>query len=54
MTTDISITYAKKSWEVFAKINNIFNQSNGLWIKDDNIYPINFTTTAIAGFTLKY
>jgi iron complex outermembrane receptor protein len=54
MTTDISATYAKKTWEVFAKINNLFNQKNGLWIKDDAIYPVNFTTTAIAGFKLKY
>lgn len=54
MSTDISITYAKESWEVFAKINNIFNQKNGLWIKDDVIYPVNFTTTALAGFKLKY
>jgi iron complex outermembrane receptor protein len=54
MSTDISATYAKKSWEVFAKINNLFNQSNGLWIKDDAIYPVNFATTAIAGFKLKY
>lgn len=53
-TTDISATYAKENYEVFAKINNLFNQSNGMWIKDDAIYPINFTTTAIAGFKLKY
>ncbi|MCK9492215.1 MAG: TonB-dependent receptor [Sulfurimonas sp.] len=54
MTTDISIAYAKESWEVFAKINNLFNQKNGLWIYDNAIYPINFTTTALAGFKLKY
>ena len=54
MSTDISITYAKESWEVFAKINNLFNQKNGLWIYDNAIYPINFTTTALAGFKLKY
>ena len=54
MSTDISATYAKKTWEVFAKINNIFNQSNGLWIKNDSVYPVNFTTTAIAGFKLKF
>ncbi len=54
MSTDISITYAKESWEVFAKINNLFNQKNGLWVKDDAIYPVNFTTTALAGFKLKY
>ncbi|MFT7860788.1 MAG: TonB-dependent receptor [Sulfurimonas sp.] len=53
-STDISATYAKENWEVFAKINNLFNQSNGLWVRDDAIYPVNFTTTARVGFTLKY
>ncbi|WP_324171892.1 TonB-dependent receptor plug domain-containing protein [Sulfurimonas sp.] len=54
MSTDISATYAKKSWEVFAKINNIFNKSNGMWIRNDSIYPVNFATTALVGFKLKY
>ncbi len=53
-STDISATYTKDNWEVFAKINNLFNQKNGLWISDDKIYPVNFTTTAMAGFKLKY
>ena len=53
-STDIAATYTTKKWEVFAKIDNLFNQKNGLWIKDDAIYPVNFTTTAMAGFTLKY
>ena len=53
-STDIAATYTTKKWEVFAKINNLFNQKNGLWIKDDAIYPVNFTTTAMAGFRLKY
>jgi iron complex outermembrane receptor protein len=53
-STDISATYAKDNWEVFGKINNLFNQKNGLWIKDDTIYPVNYTTTAMAGFKLKY
>ncbi|MDT8338427.1 MAG: TonB-dependent receptor [Sulfurimonas sp.] len=52
-STDISLTYTKDSLELFAKINNLFNQKNGLWIQDDAIYPMNFTTTAIAGFKLK-
>ncbi|WP_321779440.1 TonB-dependent receptor plug domain-containing protein [Sulfurimonas sp.] len=54
MSTDLSATYAKKSWEVFAKINNLFNQKNGIWIRNDSIYPVNFTTTALVGFKLKY
>ncbi len=53
-STDIAATYAKENYEIFAKINNLFDQSNGLWINDDAIYPINFTTTAIAGIKIKY
>ncbi|UCN00440.1 TonB-dependent receptor [Sulfurimonas sp. SWIR-19] len=53
-STDLSCTYAKKDYEIFVKINNLFNQKNGLWIRDDAIYPVNFTTTAIFGFNLKY
>jgi iron complex outermembrane receptor protein len=53
-STDISLTYTKDSLELFAKINNLFNQKNGLWVQDDAIYPMNFTTTAIAGFKLKF
>ena len=54
MTTDISATYKEKTWEVFAKVSNIFNQKNGIWVRDDAIYPVNYTTTALAGFKLKY
>src|SRR3990167_178348 len=53
-STDISITYTKDNLELFAKINNLFNQRNGLWVQDDAIYPANFTTTAIAGFKLRF
>lgn len=52
-STDISLTYTKDSLELFAKINNLFNQKNGLWVQDDAIYPMNFTTSAMAGFKLK-
>ncbi len=54
MSSDVSASYTTDSYEVFAKINNLFNQSNGLWIRDDAIYPVNFTTTAIAGLKLKF
>jgi len=53
-STDFLVTYKEKKWEVFLKITNIFNQKNGIWIKDDVIYPVNFTTTAFAGVNLKY
>jgi iron complex outermembrane receptor protein len=48
-STNISITYAKDNYEIFAKINNLFDQSNGIWINNDEIYPIDFTTTFTAG-----
>lgn len=53
-STDITASYAKDNYEVFAKITNLFNQKNGLWIQDDAIYPVNFTTTAFAGVKIKY
>jgi len=53
-STNLSYTYANKKYEIFAKINNLFNQKNGLWISDDAIYPLDFTTTAIFGLKLKY
>ena len=53
-STDISVTYARDNYEVFAKINNLFNQKNGLWTQDDVIYPYNYTTTALVGLKLKY
>lgn len=53
-STNLALTYAEKRYELFAKINNLFNQSNGIWIRDDAIYPVDFTTTAIAGLKLKF
>jgi len=54
LSTDISITYAKDNYEVFAKINNLFDQSNGLWIEDDAIYPVNFRLNILAGVKLTF
>ena len=54
LTTNISATYVQKNYELFAKINNLFSESNGLWIQDDAIYPVNYTATAIAGMKLKF
>ncbi len=54
MSTDISVTYTQERYEVFAKMNNVLNQSNGLWVSDDAIYPINYARTAFAGLKLKF
>ncbi len=53
-STDVAINYREANYELFAKISNLFNESNGLWITDDAIYPVNFTTTAIAGMSLHF
>ena len=48
-STNLSATYAKDNYEIFAKINNLFDQSNGIWINNDEIYPVDFTATFTAG-----
>jgi len=53
-STDLAVSYDRKSYALYARISNMFNQANGLWVQDDAIYPVNFTTTAIAGATLRY
>ena len=37
-----------------ARIQNIFDESNGLWIRDDAIYPVNFERTYYAGAKIKF
>jgi len=53
-STDLSLNYTRTSYTLFARINNMFNNANGLWVQNNAIYPVNFTTTAIAGATLKF
>lgn len=53
-STDLSLNYDRTGYTLFARITNLFDNANGLWVKDDAIYPVNFTTTAYAGATLKY
>jgi len=48
-TTNISVTYTKDNYEIFAKINNLFDQSNGIWVNDNEIYPVDFARTVSAG-----
>lgn len=54
ISTDISATYSVEKMEFFAKINNLFNRKNALWIEDDAIYPLNFTTTMMAGLKVRF
>lgn len=53
-STDLSVSYNFKNIELFAKIQNLFDRKNGLWISDDNIYPVNFERTYYAGIKYKF
>ena len=57
-STDISYTHIYKTEaanalfkhsELTLKIENLFEQSNGLWLRDDVIYPTKFTRNLILG-----
>ena len=42
-STNLAYRYRYKQFEWFAAVDNLFEQSNGIWIRDDVIYPVNFT-----------
>ncbi|NLD01009.1 MAG: TonB-dependent receptor [Gammaproteobacteria bacterium] len=48
-TTDLGYSHKIDKFTLFAQVNNVLNRKNGLWIADDNIYPVNFTRTWYAG-----
>ncbi|WP_162299766.1 TonB-dependent receptor [Marinospirillum perlucidum] len=41
--TNLGYRHRFDQMELFVQIDNLFDQSNGLWIRDDTIYPVNFT-----------
>ncbi|PUE63422.1 TonB-dependent receptor [Arcobacter caeni] len=53
-STDLGTSYTYKKIELFAKIQNLFDEKNGLWISDDKIYPVNFERTYYAGMKVKF
>jgi len=48
-STDIGYSHRLERMELFLRVDNVFAQANGLWISNDNIYPVNFTRTWRAG-----
>lgn len=42
-STNLSYNYHYKNYEASIAIDNLFERSNGLWISDNHIYPVNFT-----------
>jgi iron complex outermembrane recepter protein len=53
-STDLGTTYTYQNLELFAKIQNLLDEDNGLWISDDAIYPVNFERTYYAGMKVKF
>lgn len=48
-TTDLGYSHKIDKFTLYAQVNNIFDKKNGLWIRDDAIYPVNFTRVWYAG-----
>ncbi len=44
-STGVGYSHKLERMELFVRIDNLFDQANGQWISDDNIYPVNFTRT---------
>ena len=53
-STDFSVSFKHKELEIFGKVQNLFDQKNGLWVKDDAIYPVNFERTFFAGMKVSF
>jgi len=56
-TTDFSVSYKYKNYEIFAKVNNIFDETNALFADDGfslGVYPINYERNFMVGFNAKF
>ena len=53
-STDISYQHQFGKLSAYVQVQNLFDQSNGLWIRDDAIYPVNFTRTWYAGIRAEF
>ena len=59
-STDLSVNYSMNQFkivdkvEVFASINNIFDQKQAIQIANDTLYPFNFERTFMAGMKINF
>lgn len=53
-STNLAYNYRYKNYEASLAIDNIFARSNGLWIYDNAIYPVNFTRNYRVGFKASF
>lgn len=56
--TDLAATYTYKNYEVYAKINNLFNEKNAMFVDfggaTPSVYPTNYERTFLVGFSAKF
>lgn len=53
-STNLSYSYTIKQLELSLAVDNIFEESNSLWVRDDAIYPVNFTRNWSVGAKLNF
>lgn len=53
-STNLAYQYRYKQWEWFAAVDNLFERSNGIWIRDNAIYPVNFTRNWRLGMKVEF
>jgi iron complex outermembrane receptor protein len=53
-STNFAVHYRYKNYDASAAIDNIFAHSNGLWVQDDTIYPVNFTRNYRIGLKVSF
>jgi len=54
-STDVSYRHQlAKQLEMYVGISNLFDRKNGLWVRDDAIYPVNFERTWKLGARIQF
>lgn len=53
-STDLAYRYHDKAFEWSASIDNLFEHKNGLWVRDNAIYPVSFTRNFRLGFKTRF
>lgn len=54
LSTDLAYRHVLGQFEYFAAAANLFDHKNGLWISDNNIYPVNFSRTWRVGMKASF
>ncbi len=53
-STDLAYRHRLKDLELYAAVSNLFEHENGVWVGDDQIYPVNFARTWKVGAKLSF